>query len=95
MPYIPYKPTIPFTGPLSVEMTFYMPIPKAFSKKKRSQAIAGDIRHTKKPDIDNLCKSVLDTLNNIFFEDDKQIVRLSASKCYSDTPSIMIHISET
>lgn len=33
-----------------------------------------------RPDIDNLCKSVMDALNGILYEDDSQIISLQATK---------------
>ena len=54
----------------------------------------GSILPAKKPDIDNLIKSVLDPMNSIFFADDKQVVILRASKFYSDTPKTEVFITE-
>ncbi len=91
---LPYKPSEILTGPLQVKLSFGMPIPKSFSKKKRLEAISGELAHTKKSgDIDNLCKSVLDSLNGVFFEDDSQIIYLTAGKHYAENPFININIS--
>lgn len=38
----------------------YYPIAKSTSKKKRQQMLAGLVRPTKKPDLDNVIKSILD-----------------------------------
>ena len=38
------------------------------------------IRHTKKPDADNLAKAVLDSLNGLIWVDDAQVCELSVSK---------------
>ena len=42
--------------------------------------------HTKKPDIDNLIKFVLDALQgqNGYFLDDSQVIRVYAEKIYTD-----------
>ena len=87
-----YKPPVPLSSALKVILDFGMPIPKSFSKKKR-QAIINE-HHTKTPDCDNIIKGVLDSLNGIFFEDDKQIISISAKKYYADTPFIRIQILE-
>ena len=52
--------------------------------------------HTKKPDIDNLIKFVLDALQgqNGFFLDDSQVIRLYAEKIYTDDPHTEIMILE-
>lgn len=38
---------------------------------------------TKKPDIDNICKIVLDGLNGVAYPDDKQVISLSANKYFA------------
>lgn len=37
-----------------------------------------------KPDIDNLCKVVLDSLNDIAYIDDKQVIDISLSKVWAN-----------
>jgi crossover junction endodeoxyribonuclease RusA len=50
--------------------------------------------HTKKPDIDNLIKSVLDGLNGVAFKDDSQIVKLESEKIFADRDGVDIYIQE-
>lgn len=50
---------------LRATIVAYYPITKSTSKKKRQQMLAGLIRPTKKPDLDNVIKSILDALNNL------------------------------
>ena len=54
------------------------------------------VPHTKKPDIDNMIKYVLDALQgqNGYFVDDSQIIRIYAEKIYSDNPHTEIMIVE-
>ncbi len=54
--------------------------------------LEGKIRPTKKPDIDNILKSVFDSLNQVAFYDDTQIIEIQASKYYSDISRIEIQI---
>ena len=83
------------TGDIRAVICFYMPIPKSWSKRKKQLAINGDIKPSVKPDIDNLCKAVLDALNGgIAYHDDKQIVELHLSKMYSDHPRTEIELEE-
>lgn len=78
-------------GALSVELYFYLPIPKSTSKKQREKMFYV----TKKPDIDNLAKAVLDAINYTnLWEDDSNIASLKAVKAYSDNPSCRIRIQE-
>lgn len=78
-------------GALELNLTFCMPIPKSISKKKREQL------HyvTKKPDVDNLAKAVMDAINQVgIWEDDSQVSRLVVGKIYSDEPRCIISIRE-
>lgn len=80
----------PWTCALSVELVANVPIPESWSKAKRRDAAAGVIVPTSRPDIDNYAKGSLDALNGIVWADDAQIVRLQASKVYSDTPGLTV-----
>lgn len=79
----------PFDGALRVQMTFFMPIPKSLSEKKRKSLVGEP--HIKRPDVDNLQKLVLDSLNGIVYVDDSQIAEAFTKKVYSDTPKIEVH----
>ena len=79
---------------LKCEINIYTQIPKSVSNKKRDLMKNGSIRPTKKPDLDNCIKSILDGMNKIAFQDDKQIVELKASKFYSETPYVVVEINE-
>lgn len=82
------------SGMLEAEINVYMPIPKSFSKTKRVQALTGALRPTKKPDADNIAKAILDSLNHIIYEDDKQIVSLTVKKYYDEVPRTEVRIEE-
>jgi Holliday junction resolvase RusA-like endonuclease len=82
------------TGQIKAEITAYFSIPKSTSKKKRKEMTSGEIRPTKKPDTDNIAKIILDSLNNIAFDDDKQVIDLRVSKLYSENPRVEVEISE-
>jgi Holliday junction resolvase RusA-like endonuclease len=69
-----HRPAAPAPGPLLLGVRAYLPIPKSFSKKKKAQALANELRPTTKPDLDNLIKHLKDVCKGIFWEDDKQIV---------------------
>ena len=82
----------PMEGPLVATLAFIMPIPTSWSKRHRDDALTGVMAHTSRPDLDNLIKTVLDALNGIAYTDDKQIVRLGATKAYGTDPKILISI---
>jgi len=67
-------------------------IPKSFSKKKT--AVVDGQHRPKKPDVDNIAKFYLDSLNGIAYNDDSQIVDLQVIKRYSILPLTTITIQE-
>ena len=71
-------------GPLLVEMRFGMKAPK---KTK-------DVVPQKRPDIDNLVKTVLDALNGVAYLDDKQVFKIEASKSWAEEPYTKVTIRE-
>lgn len=81
-------------GTLSAVITACFPIPKSVSKKMRQQMEEGYELHSKKPDADNIAKSVLDALNGIAFDDDSQVAVLSVIKRYAVEPKTIVSIQE-
>lgn len=81
-------------GPVAVSISFLLATPKAWSKAKKELAQEHEILPLKKPDVDNLVKTVLDALNGLAYDDDKQIIELSASKHYNTYPGTVIRVRE-
>lgn len=81
-------------GPIGVRIKEYREIPKSFSKKKYELALSGEIRPVVKPDVDNIAKAILDALNGVVWEDDKQIVNLSLEKHYSEESFVLLEVEE-
>ena len=79
---------------LKAYIRIYQSIPKSESKKRASQMLEGKIRPTKKPDIDNVLKSIFDALNKVAFNDDTQIVEIQCAKYYSNEPRVEVVIEE-
>lgn len=92
--YINGAGPVKLEGPLQVTIECYFPVPASTSRKKRDQMLRGEIRHTKKPDCDNLAKSILDALNGVAYDDDKQICRLDVFKNYGDRAGAVVTIEE-
>ena len=82
-------------GMLSIEISAYFAIPKSANGSKKKAMIDGKVRPVKRPDIDNVIKSITDALNNIAYNDDSQIVSVLAEKYYSDKPRVEIRLLET
>lgn len=80
--------------PLKVTIIAYYPIVKSTSKKKKQQMLNDLMFPTKKPDIDNIAKSILDALNKLAYRDDTQVVTLHIEKHYADEPRVEVEIEE-
>lgn len=70
-----------------LSVTFYLPCPKTWSKKKK-KALHGALCQSR-PDLDNLLKSFFDSL----LKEDKYIANVTASKRWVDFPSGWIECS--
>ena len=91
---LPFKLDKPLEGAISLTVTIYRSIPKSFSKKKTEMAENGILRPITRPDVSNYLKGIEDAFNKIMWNDDSQIVRIIAGKCYSNRPRIEIEIQE-
>ena len=70
--------------PAGAHVTFFIPMPKSWSKKKKREHYMKP--HQQKPDVDNLEKALLDAL----FEDDSHIYDIRASKYWANEGLITI-----
>lgn len=82
------------TGQLKADIKCYYDIPKSYSKKNRLSALNGKLRPTKKPDIDNVAKIILDSLNGLAYKDDKDIVECKIEKWFAEVARVEICIEE-
>jgi Holliday junction resolvase RusA-like endonuclease len=71
-----------------------MEIPKSFSKQKRKDALEGVIKPMKTPDADNCAKCFLDSMNQVVYLDDKQVVNLHVTKVWSDIGAVDVMVKE-
>lgn len=82
----------PLEGRIAITIKAFISIPKTVSKKEREEMLEANISPTKKPDIDNIAKIVLDALNKLAFNDDNQVTRLNLEKIYSEEEKLYIKI---
>ena len=80
---------------IMVEIGCYLRVPKSTSKKKKEMAYRGEINPRKKPDLDNVAKAVLDAMNQVVFEDDKDVTSLHINRNYSDRDWLSIRVTWT
>ena len=83
-----------FVGPIEVKLVFQMPVPKGYPKRAIKQIEEGSLKHTKRPDLDNMAKAILDALNEVAFTDDSHITKLTLVKRYSFFPGTTMTIKE-
>jgi len=74
----------PILDPIAITMRFRVKRPK--SVKRDYPTVA--------PDLDKYIRGVNDGLTGVAFADDSQVVQITASKEYADTPGVDIEISE-
>ena len=79
-----------FSENLEVKFQFFTPLQKNFSKKKKL-SLEGAF-NPQRPDLDNYVKFYLDSMNNIVFKDDNQVVSICCEKRFSDIPRTEINI---
>ena len=76
-------------------MTFiYVKPAKSLSKKKRAKLLNNEFLPTKKPDVDNVQKCILDALNKVAFKDDVQVVDQVTMKRFGEEDKVIVVIEE-
>ena len=81
-------------GRIKVSIIAYFSIPKTTKKADINEMLENNISPTKKPDIDNIVKSILDSMNKFAFKDDNQITKLEVEKKYSLEDKVYVKIEE-
>lgn len=79
--------------PLIAHITAYFPVPKSASKAKKA-AMEGKF-HMARPDADNICKAILDALNQHAYKDDSAVQIGGCYKIYTTgSPRVEVTIEE-
>ena len=91
---IKYPKYVPIENRVFVKIIAYFKIPKTTTKKDKELIQEGKLSPTKKPDIDNIVKVILDALNKMAFKDDNQITKLEVEKVYGTEEKILVKIEE-
>lgn len=85
---------LPDTAFICVDVIAYLPMPKSATKAQVVGMAGKTILPSRKPDVDNILKAVLDSLNGIAYKDDARVHRTSCVKFYSAEPRLEIFIKE-
>ncbi len=81
-----------FEGPLGMQILAYFPCPKSKWRVKNPRP---EEHHSKRPDADNIAKSVKDGLSGVLYHDDGQISELIVRKriaAQGDGPRIEVEL---
>ena len=79
---------------VSVEIKAYFKIPSSANKSEKEEMLENKISPTKKPDVDNIAKSILDAMNNFVFKDDNQVSKISVEKRFALEEKAVIEVEE-
>lgn len=79
---------------VNIDIIAYFKIPSNTKKVDKEKMIKGEISPTKKPDIDNIAKVVLDSINKYVIKDDSQVTKISVEKRYAEESKLYIKIEE-
>ena len=80
--------------PLIITLDFTFAPPKSYPKYKVKEIMSGKIKFTKNVDVDNLAKAIMDAINGVAYEDDRQVIELNVRKQYGEKDAIHIKIKE-
>ena len=78
------------TGGVIIHIYIDQKIPKSDNKKIRAEKLEGLIPCKHKPDVDNVAKIIMDSLNGILYEDDSQVVELMIKRKWADEASVHV-----
>ena len=86
--YFAYRDEVKLNGinvpEMGTHITFVMPMPKSWSKKKKAEHLGE--AHQQKPDVDNLTKALLDAI----YEDDAHVWDIRTTKIWGEVGRIII-----
>lgn len=86
----------PWDGPIRVELEFRFPRPLAHYRggRRGEGRLRADAPQLvlKRPDLDKLCRAVLDALTGVCWLDDCQVAWLTARKWYHEAPSVFVRL---
>jgi len=79
-------------GYVDIELQLYYKIPKSVTKTRKEMMLSGEVRPSKKPDLDNVLKIIMDGLNVTAYRDDKQVISSKVEKFYAETGKVKVII---
>ena len=87
--------TKPLEGALEAFIYVTFAVPASYSKKRLEACLSDIEKHTKKPDLDNVIKSVIDGMDKIVCDNDSQITSIHATKVYGEVEKVEVMVKQT
>jgi Holliday junction resolvase RusA-like endonuclease len=84
----------PLNGALEAFIYVTFSVPASYSKKRIVACLSNSEKHTKKPDLDNVIKCVIDGMDKIVFLNDSQITSIHSTKVYGEIPKVEVLVRE-
>ena len=84
----------PLEGSLEAFIYVTFAVPESYSKKRLEACLSGTEKHTKKPDLDNVVKCVIDGMDKIVFDNDSQITSIHATKVYGEIAKVEVMVKQ-
>ena len=84
----------PLDGPLYLDVIFVLPRRAVDTRKTKPNP---RLMHPRKPDVDNLLKSLKDALTGLAWRDDSQVSTVHAVKCYAsgnEQPHVEVEVTQ-
>lgn len=83
----------PLTGAVAIEVVVSLQPLQSVSKGLRTEMLAGALPPTKRPDLDNVVKAIIDGCCRVVFKDDAQITRIVARKVYGVDAGVYVTVA--
>ena len=81
-------------GALETFIYVTFPVPPSYSKKRTEACLNNTEKHTKRPDLDNVIKSVIDGMDKIVFNNDSQITSIHSTKVYGQVAKVEVMVRQ-
>ncbi len=79
-------------GAVEIDIVVRLEPAKWVSAAARSGMLSGDVRATKRPDLDNVVKTIIDGCCGVVFSDDASITKISARKIYAVSAGVDVAV---
>jgi len=84
----------PLEGALEAFIYVTFAVPDSYSKKRTEACLNDSEKHTKRPDLDNVIKSVIDGMDKIVFLNDSQITSIHSTKVYGEIAKVEVLVRQ-